>query len=86
MIFSSLQPALDYAETHHVPRILEMRCPQCDQTIYACTDDDKHEHISWFETLKQNRKQRYVACKRCGYGMLGESTFTFKTHEIPGKR
>lgn len=83
MVFNSLQKAMDFAEGNNVPRVLEMKCPQCGETIYACTDDDKHEHLSWFETLKQNRKQRYVSCKRCGYGMLGESSFVFKTHEAP---
>lgn len=82
MIASSLQQAIDFAKANGVPRVLEMKCPQCKETIYACTDDAKHEHLAWFETLKQNKKQRYVSCKRCGYGMMGQSSFIFTTHEV----
>jgi DNA-directed RNA polymerase subunit RPC12/RpoP len=83
MIAVSLEKALDFAKTHDIPRVLEMRCARCDQTMYAVTDDDKHEHRAWLDTLKNNSAQRYVSCKRCGYGRApGESSFIFKTHEV----
>ena len=82
MIGTSLEPVLDYAKKHNVSRVMEVRCSRCDQTIYAVTDDD-HENMSLVRRLKNDRSQRYVHCKRCGYGMFpGESTFVFKTHEV----
>ncbi len=83
MIATDLEKILGFAKEHQIPRVIEMRCPRCDQTIYAATDDDKHEHAQWMATLKMNRSQRYVSCKRCGYGRgPGESSFVFKTHEV----
>ncbi len=83
MIVTDLRQALDYAKANHIPRVLEMRCPRCDQTIYAATDSEKHEHASWMARLKDHRSQRYVSCKRCGYGRgAGESSFIFQTHEV----
>lgn len=84
MIYTTLEEAETYAKGHNIPRVLEMRCPKCKQTIYAATDDASHEHTSWFENLKANRNQRHVFCKRCGYGSMSsaESAFIFKTHEM----
>ena len=87
MIATSLEPALNYAKAHNMPRVIEIQCPQCKETVYAFTDDAKHEHMGWYEKIKRDRNQRYVLCKKCGYGMLsaGQGAFIFKIHEIPAK-
>lgn len=87
MIYTVFGEAENYAKLHNIPRLLEMRCPRCGETIYAATDDDTHEHTSWFSVLKANRSQRHVACKRCGYGSMSssESAFIFKTYELNKK-
>ncbi|MDO8504329.1 MAG: hypothetical protein Q7S36_00550 [Candidatus Liptonbacteria bacterium] len=86
MIYTSLEEALDYAKKNKVPSVLEMRCPRCDKTVYAATDDQKHEHLSWLEGLRANRNKSHVACRRCGYGSLSsaEGGFVFKTHDLGG--
>ncbi len=84
MIAPSLDKALKFAKDHGIPRVIEIRCPQCKETIYAFTDDEKHEHTQWYEKLKKDRNERYVCCKKCGYGMLAanQGDFIFKTHEV----
>jgi ribosomal protein S27E len=87
MIATSLDKALDYAKAHAMPRVIEVQCPQCKETVYAFTDDEKHEHMAWYEKIKRDRNQRYVSCKKCGYGMLavGQGDFIFKTHQVSPK-
>jgi len=84
MIATSLEKAVDYAKAHKIPRVIQIQCPQRKETIYAFTDDEKHEHTEWYEKIKRDRNQRYVSCKKCGYGMLAanQGDFIFKTHEI----
>jgi len=87
MIYTSLEHAIEYGKAHGASRVFEMRCPRCDRTVYAATDDERHEHVSWFEELKRNKHSRHVSCKRCGYGSLSsaEGGFHFRTHEIGQK-
>jgi ribosomal protein S27E len=84
MIATSLEKAVAFAKEHGMPRVIEIQCPQCNETIYAFTDDSKHEHIMWYEKIKRDHNQRYVSCKKCGYGMLSsmQGSFIFKTHNI----
>jgi len=84
MITASLEKAIEFAKAHDLPRVIEMRCPQCKKVVYAFTDDDKHEHVEWYEKIKRDRYQRYISCKKCGYGMLSpaQGDFIFKTHNL----
>ena len=85
MIATSLEKAMEFAKAHNIPRVIEIQCPQCKEAVYAFTDDNKHEHIEWYERIKRDRNQRYVSCKKCGYGMLSraQGNFIFKTHKVP---
>jgi len=77
---------MKYAKEHHIPRVIEIKCPRpsCGQTMYALTDDEKHEHAAWLDHFKSNRYKRHIACKRCGYGLTSDSEgdFIVTTHQI----
>ena len=86
MLSTSLEQVMAYAKEHHIPRVIEIRCPRerCQKTFYALTDSNAHEHLSWLEGFKRERKSRHIYCKHCHYGALSdhEGDFLFITHTI----
>jgi len=87
MISTTLEKAMCYAKENRIPRVIEIKCPRpsCGKTMFAITDDDKHEHAAWLEQFKRERSKRHVYCKYCAYGAMGnsENDFKFVTHMPP---
>lgn len=84
MINVSLEKAMEFAKENGIPRVIEIQCPRCKGTVYALTDNDKHEHRAWMESFKKKSLSRFINCKHCGYGATSstEGNFAFKTHQV----